>query len=104
VGSVSDIGLIRTDTTLDQSQKAEKVWRILLKPANVFRRNSSSIQATNLSWESVTGETVLTLVLSKRLGPKIVKNQERHQKVVKNQKSPKTVPKHHELLATAKDR
>jgi len=36
VGDISVVTLIRTDTTLDHSQKAEKVWSEGYMPANAI--------------------------------------------------------------------
>ena len=45
VGDISDVTLIRTDTTLDHSQKAEKVWA------------ADAPEQTNTKYESLAGRT-----------------------------------------------
>ena len=47
VASVSDIGLIRTDTTLDQSQKAEKVCLIFFLSSSGLTGRNKSIKELN---------------------------------------------------------
>ena len=38
VGDISVVTLIRTDTTLDHSQKAEKVWRLIVAKLVVYMK------------------------------------------------------------------
>ena len=53
VGDISVVTLIRTDTTLDHSQKAEKVWSIIgsynCHPRAVARRNTAWCVTMNLN-------------------------------------------------------
>jgi len=65
VGTVSVFTLIRTDTTLDLSQKAEKVW-------TVPQRDSSHLSFIAPTASIYYGSPQMLLLISKSKGEKVV--------------------------------